>query len=61
MRIAIFGSGYVGLVTGACLADGGHHVTCIDVDQSRVDMLRSGACPIWEPGLEDMILSLIHI
>ncbi|MGK4065874.1 UDP-glucose/GDP-mannose dehydrogenase family protein [Rothia sp. HC945] len=55
MRIAIFGSGYVGLVTGACLADGGHHVTCIDVDQSRVDMLRSGACPIWEPGLEDMI------
>ena len=55
MRIAIFGSGYVGLVTGACLADGGHHVTCIDVDRTRVDMLRSGGCPIWEPGLEDMI------
>lgn len=57
MRIAIFGSGYVGLVTGACLADGGHHVTCIDVDRERVRLLKSGVCPIWEPGLEDMIRS----
>lgn len=55
MRIAIFGSGYVGLVTGACLADAGHHVTCIDVDPQRIELLRSGTCPIWEPGLDGMI------
>ncbi|WP_085528505.1 UDP-glucose dehydrogenase family protein [Kocuria massiliensis] len=55
MRIAIFGSGYVGLVTGACLADGGHHVTCIDVDPRRVESLQAGICPIWEPGLDEMI------
>lgn len=57
MKIAIFGSGYVGLVTGACLADGGHHVTCIDVDPGRVESLQAGVCPIWEPGLEEMLRS----
>ncbi|MCP3426182.1 UDP-glucose/GDP-mannose dehydrogenase family protein [Rothia sp. AR01] len=55
MRIAIFGSGYVGLVTGACLADGGHHVTCVDVDSERVARLRAGESPIWEPGLEELL------
>lgn len=56
MRITIFGSGYVGLVTGACLADVGHSVMCIDVDQKKIDGLNRGIIPIYEPGLEEMIL-----
>ncbi|HEU0229233.1 MAG TPA: UDP-glucose/GDP-mannose dehydrogenase family protein, partial [Burkholderiaceae bacterium] len=55
MKITVFGSGYVGLVTGACLADGGHHVLCMDVDQAKVDGLRRGVVPIYEPGLEGLI------
>lgn len=55
MKIAIIGSGYVGLVTGACLAELGHSVTCIDVDQEKVALLNSGACPIYEPGLDDLL------
>src|SRR6202167_2038137 len=51
MRITIFGSGYVGLVTGACLADAGNQVVCVDVDLSKVDMLKAGDIPIHEPGL----------
>ena len=57
MRIAIFGSGYVGLVTGACLADGGHHVTLMDIDSQRIETLRAGRCPLWEPGLEEILRS----
>ncbi|WP_312388080.1 UDP-glucose/GDP-mannose dehydrogenase family protein [Pseudomonas sp.] len=56
MKITVFGSGYVGLVTGACLADVGHHVICVDVDQSKIDALKNGVIPIYEPGLEDMVL-----
>ena len=56
MRITVFGSGYVGLVTGACLADVGHSVMCIDVDQKKIDGLNRGIIPIYEPGLEEMIL-----
>ena len=52
MRITIFGSGYVGLVTGACLADAGNHVVCVDVDRRKVEMLSAGEIPIHEPGLE---------
>jgi UDPglucose 6-dehydrogenase len=52
MRITIFGSGYVGLVTGACLADAGNHVVCVDVDQRKVEMLKAGEIPIHEPGLD---------
>ncbi|MCT7376913.1 UDP-glucose dehydrogenase family protein [Chelativorans salis] len=52
MRLVMIGSGYVGLVTGACLADFGHMVSCVDKDASRVETLRRGAMPIYEPGLE---------
>lgn len=52
MKITIFGSGYVGLVTGACLADMGHNVMCVDLDQEKIDILNRGETPIFEPGLE---------
>ena len=55
MRITIFGSGYVGLVTGACLADAGNHVVCVDVDRRKVDMLKAGEVPIHEPGLDAVV------
>ncbi|PXX99820.1 UDP-glucose dehydrogenase family protein [Halomonas sp. LBP4] len=55
MRITIFGSGYVGLVTGACLADVGHDVICVDVDVAKVARLEAGEVPIFEPGLESLI------
>ena len=55
MRIAIFGTGYVGLVTGACLAEMGNHVLCIDVDAAKVEGLRQGRIPIFEPGLAPMV------
>ena len=55
MRITIFGSGYVGLVTGACFANVGNQVICVDIDQSKVDALSKGVIPIYEPGLEDII------
>ena len=55
MDISIIGSGYVGLVTGACLADVGHSVVCVDNDQRKVDSLRSGHIPIYEPGLEEVV------
>ncbi len=56
MRITIFGSGYVGLVTGACLAQMGNHVLCVDIDQARVDALKKGVIPIHEPGLDTLVL-----
>jgi UDPglucose 6-dehydrogenase len=55
MRITVFGSGYVGLVTGACLADAGNHVVCVDVDPAKIERLNRGDVPIYEPGLEDVI------
>ncbi len=55
MKLTIFGTGYVGLVTGACLAEVGHTVLCMDVDQDKVDKLRAGVIPIWEPGLEPIV------
>jgi len=55
MNITIIGTGYVGLVTGACLADLGNHVFCLDVDQTKIDLLNSGGVPIYEPGLKEVI------
>jgi UDPglucose 6-dehydrogenase len=55
MRVAIFGTGYVGLVTGTCLAEVGHDVVCIDIDAAKVDGLNHGVIPIYEPGLEPMV------
>ena len=57
MRIAMIGTGYVGLVSGACFADFGHHVCCVDKDQSKIDGLNAGVMPIWEPGLEGLVKS----
>ena len=55
MRIAMIGTGYVGLVSGACLADFGHHVVCVDKDSAKIDGLKAGRMPIWEPGLEALV------
>ncbi|HEB97163.1 MAG TPA: UDP-glucose/GDP-mannose dehydrogenase family protein [Sedimenticola thiotaurini] len=55
MKVTIFGSGYVGLVTGACLADVGNDVVCVDIDQDKIDMLNNGEVPIFEPGLEQLV------
>ncbi|MBA2466284.1 MAG: UDP-glucose/GDP-mannose dehydrogenase family protein [Sphingomonas sp.] len=55
MRIAMIGTGYVGLVSGACFADFGHQVTCIDKDAGKIDALNDGKMPIWEPGLEALV------
>ena len=55
MRVSIFGTGYVGLVTGTCLAEVGHDVLCVDVDAGKVERLHQGIIPIYEPGLEPMV------
>ncbi|MDH3719480.1 MAG: UDP-glucose/GDP-mannose dehydrogenase family protein, partial [Planctomycetota bacterium] len=55
MKIAVIGTGYVGLVTGTCFADSGNDVTCVDIDQAKVDMLNRGEVPIYEPGLTELI------
>ena len=55
MKVTIFGSGYVGLVTGTCLAETGNEVLCVDIDQRKVDMLRRGEVPIYEPGLKELL------
>ena len=55
MRVAIFGTGYVGLVTGTCLAEVGHDVICVDIDEAKVNGLNNGIIPIYEPGLEPMV------
>ena len=55
MRIAMIGTGYVGLVSGACLSEFGHEVVCIDKDVSKVETLRGGGIPIFEPGLDEVV------
>ncbi|MDR7073182.1 UDP-glucose dehydrogenase family protein [Fictibacillus barbaricus] len=60
MNISVVGTGYVGLVTGVCLAEVGHIVTCIDIDEEKVSKMRLGISPIYEPGLEDLMIKNIN-
>src|SRR3954453_12809033 len=60
MRVAMIGTGYVGLVSGACFADFGHTVTCIDKDAGKIEQLRSGGIPIFEPGLDQLVASNVE-
>ena len=55
MRISVVGTGYVGLVSGVCLADRGHQVTCVDKDADKVEKISKGVAPIYEKGLDDLL------
>src|SRR5258708_39001593 len=60
MRIAMIGAGYVGLVSGACIADFGHHVICVDKDNIKISALNAGEIPIYEPGLDEIVQSNVR-
>src|SRR3954449_1471691 len=60
MRVAMIGTGYVGLVSGACFADFGHHVVCVDKDASKIEALNRGEMPIYEPGLDDLVATNVR-
>ena len=57
MRVCVIGTGYVGLVTGVCLSHTGHHVICVDNNEEKVKLLKSGQSPIYEPGLSELMQS----
>ena len=56
MNIAVVGTGYVGLVTGTCLAETGNHVVCVDIDKGKVEAMKNGIVPIYEPNLETLLI-----
>ena len=60
MRVAMIGTGYVGLVSGACFADFGHHVICVDKDAGKIEALKRGEMPIYEPGLDDLVTANVR-
>ncbi len=55
MKVSVVGVGYVGLVAAACLADGGNHVVCVDNDKKKIEDLKNGIIPIYEPGLAEIV------
>lgn len=55
MKIVVAGTGYVGLVTGACLAEVGHNITCVDIDENKIELMKQGVSPIYEPGLDELL------
>ena len=59
-NICVIGTGYVGLVTGTCLADMGNQVTCVDIVEEKINRLKRGELPIYEPGLEEMVARNAH-
>jgi len=59
LNIAVIGTGYVGLVTGTCFAETGNYVICVDIDKEKVDKMKSGMVPIYEPGLDTLFESCL--